>query len=92
MNCKNNLYRVNQAHRTALIRYMALASPLEIARPSSEIAVVACTCNETHLGVGENWPCVFRSAASTGSSQTTLTGLSVVPPIFYVYSSTRGVV
>jgi len=36
--------RVNRAHRTLLNRYMALASPPEIARPSSEM-VVACTCN-----------------------------------------------
>lgn len=48
---------------TVLIRYMALASLPEIARPSSEV-VVGCTCIGTHLGIGENWPCERISVRS----------------------------
>lgn len=57
------IYRVSQTYCTILIRYMALASLPEIARPSSEM-VVGYTYIEIHFGVGENWPCECISVRS----------------------------
>lgn len=46
------IYRVSQTSCTILIRYMALASLPEIARPSSEM-VVGYMYIEINFGVGE---------------------------------------
>lgn len=57
------IYRVSLTCCTILIRYMALASLPEIARPSSEM-VVGYMYIEIHFGVGENWPCECISVRS----------------------------